>query len=117
MLALFITIFIASLIATPIVTGFLLKKFGNWSARKKKWAFTVICGFLCFPALMPAGITAAIPFPNIFALATMLYESPLDTAVLYYKAWPFNLPSLLITALIMRGIAAMVFYERKQDPA
>lgn len=33
--------------------------------------------------------------------------------LLYFKLWQFTIPSILITGLLFRGIAAMVFFQRK----
>jgi hypothetical protein len=80
----------------------------------KKLYFTFIAAFAGFPAMAPAATISGIFLPNIAALALFLvFGGPYETIKWYILTWQFHLPSFIITALIMRGIAAVIFYQRK----
>lgn len=115
--AVFIAGYILSFTVPPAALAFFLKRKKNWSAHRKKWIFAISSAFLAFPILIPAGFIAVIPMPNIFVLTLALFLGDVsaiwELPLLYGQLWQFTLPSILITALLYRGVAAMIFYERK----
>lgn len=91
--------------------AFFIKK-ARWPTPKKKLVFTFISTFLLFPIFTPVSIMAAIPIPNaVFILLSLFSLDILYIVPWYLKTWTWLLPSFTITALILRGIAAMIFYK------
>lgn len=83
----------------------------DWSKTKKKILFTGISTVMLFPTFVPAGIMAIIPTTNLmFLIVTMITGSSiLDSFDWYINLYLFHIPSVLITSLIMRGVAAALF--------
>jgi len=111
MIAIVIAVFALSFFLTLTISSFILSK-TRLSNISKKWCVTAIVSLLCFPTITPVVIGASIPLPNILTLIMFLYAAkPLMLMKLYLYGWKLFIPSLLIIALITRGIAAMIFYE------
>lgn len=108
-LLLFIIPYIISFFLMIILSIFLKRK-SNISNKKQKITFTFTGAFLYFPALMPAGTISVIPVPFISGL--FLSGNIFEWIEFSSKMFFFTIPSFLITALIFRGIAAIIFYNK-----
>ncbi len=101
-----------------IFSGYRLIRGKEWTPQKKKIVFSLTVALLMFPALAPAGTISAIPLPNIVVFIFSLSElNPLALLMWYAKTWFFTIPSYVLTALLCRGIAAIMFfsYPRKEE--
>ncbi len=111
-------IFILPVILSAFAIGllaFFIKR-TDWTAKKKKWMFTLTAAFLVFPVLVPAGTISALPMINAgLVVISIISLDIIDLLIWYGMAWKYSIPSFLITTLIFRGIAAMIFYEYKNE--
>jgi hypothetical protein len=109
----FFSFILASFSALAFLAWTIKKK--EWTARRKKWTFTFSGALLLFPAFVPAGTIAALPFPFSAAMMVAFFSGDGIAFLIFIgKLWMFTLPSFLLTALFCRGLAAMIFYEYRK---
>ncbi len=110
----FLLIIAPYLVAVLLVYGvtWLIKK-RLWNSKKKKFVFTIIASLILFPTILPA--VAGFPTPNIGLLIVLTFFEldPMAYFDLTIKLWKFTLPSFIITAIIMRATANIIFFEYK----
>lgn len=100
---------IAAIIAV-IVSAIFIKE-QNWSPRKKKWAFSFLSSLILCPVFAPVAAIAVIPLPN-FVFLMLSINHPLELLLWYVKTWFLILPSFMFFAVLMRGIAAMIYFKK-----
>ncbi len=106
--------FLMALAVFSAVAFFFIRK-KEWPASKKKTVFSLAVSFLCFPVLVPAGTVAVVPLPNLVLLCFGIADLDLLQIITwYYKTYAFVIPSYLITALLLRAVAAVVFYQHQE---
>jgi hypothetical protein len=83
----------------------------NWAVSKKKNVFALLTAFAVFPVLVPVTIVG-IPVPNIvFVVLSIINFEIQNIPSWYFRIWTFHVPSYALTALLLRGAAAMLFYK------
>ncbi len=110
-----IEIIIISILITiilSVIVGVILR-FLNFSIRQKKRLFALISAFLTFPAMTYGGDVFILPLPHVLSIYAMRYELFWEA---YINAWIFDLPSFLITLLLFRGIAAIIYKKTLPTP-
>lgn len=116
---LFIVLPILCLAIITLLVSFSLSK-TNLDKKEKRKLFIIATTLLSFPVILPAGTISGFPVPNILAIGLILcfsFSDILQLPIWYAKTWFITLPSLGISNLIVRAIAACIYYETKETKA
>ena len=105
---LFIAVFALTVLLTSVVAFAFIRR-RTWPALRKKRVFAFICALLCFPALIPAAISAALPVPHILFIIFTLAE-PAAILRFYQSFGVYTLISFALTYLFFIAIAQMLFF-------